>query len=341
MLDQIEGAVISKSNFDFESDAIDKAIAAKSTTQPIVQTTEVKEVRVADGIKIIKNSITSIEELELFNELKPYLEAQGSQTNKGTNAPIMIGLGLRWDYTSNNPGKTPVELGETINNSPYQKNKYRYYDVAHNGQPLGEISQRLKDLVSKATGVDATNYDGAIINIYPKNGFISAHNDVDESATAINYPVLVLNMGGSGNLSVEGAESQKAKKGYSEKIYTDINLNSGDAYIFGENGLNRDVYHRTLPSDIKGTLPELNIQGKIIPANSYRITITLRRVKPLEPGMPIAPAKITTQPSTQPTAQDNQILNSPQFKEFYTKELESNPNLTVPEALDYYKKCKQ
>lgn len=50
---------------------------------------------------------------------------------------------------------------------------------------------------------------------------------------------------------------------------------------------------------------------------------------------------VTTQPSTQPTTQDNQILNSPQFKEFYTKELESNPNLTVPEALDYYKKCKQ
>jgi hypothetical protein len=33
LLDQIEGAVISKSNFDFESDVIDKAIAAKSTTQ--------------------------------------------------------------------------------------------------------------------------------------------------------------------------------------------------------------------------------------------------------------------------------------------------------------------
>jgi hypothetical protein len=49
---------------------------------------------------------------------------------------------------------------------------------------------------------------------------------------------------------------------------------------------------------------------------------------------------ITTQPTTQPTAQDNQILNSPQFKEFYNKELESNPNLTVEEALDYYKKCK-
>ena len=50
-----------------------------------------------------------------------------------------------------------------------------------------------------------------------------------------------------------------------------------------------------------------------------------------------------TQPQTstqKSTVQDNQILSSPQFKEFYNKELESNPNLTVEEALDYYKKCK-
>src|SRR5690606_32340934 len=167
-------------------------------------------IQVADGIKIIKNAITRSEELEIFNMLKPYLESQASKTNKGKSAPLMIGLGLRWDYTANNPGRTPVELGDIINNSSHQKNKYRYYDVAHNGQHLGEIPDRLKELVTKATGIDATNYDGAIINIYPKNGFISAHNDVDESVTAIKYPVLVLNIGGDGSLSVEGAESQKA-----------------------------------------------------------------------------------------------------------------------------------
>ncbi len=254
-----------------------------------IKTVAGEQINVANGVKIIKNTVMPTEELELFNELKPYLESQGSQTNKGTSAPIMIGLGLRWDYTSNNPGKTPLNLGEIINNTEYQKNKYGYYDVAHNGQPLGNISKKLKDVISKATGIDATNYDGAIINVYPKNGFISAHNDVDESATAINYPVLVLNIGGDGSLSVEGAESQKAQKGYAQKEYTNTSLESGDAYVFGENGANRDVYHRTLPSNGKGTLPELNIQGQIVPANSYRITITLRRVKPLEPGMPTAP----------------------------------------------------
>lgn len=260
-------------------------------SQTLTGATNNQVINVADGIKIIKNTITTNEELEIFNELKPYLEAQGSKTNKATAAPIMIGLGLRWDYTSNNPGKTPIEVGETINNSAYQKNKYRYYDVAHNGQPLGEISQKIKDLISRATGIDASNYDGAIINVYPKNGFISAHNDVDESVTAINYPVLVLNIGGNGSLSVEGAESQNAKKSYANKEYTDTKLNSGDAYIFGENGINRDVFHRTLPSSGKGTLPELNIQGQIIPANSYRITITLRRVMPLTANMAKSPSQ--------------------------------------------------
>lgn len=246
---------------------------------------------VADGVRIINNSIAKGEELEVFNMLKPYLESQASKTNTGPNAPLMIGLGLRWDYKVNNPNQKAIEIGKIIYNSENQKNKYGYYELAHNGQPLGEIPYRLKEIISKATKIDASDYDGAIINIYNKNSFISAHNDVDESADAINYPVLVLNIGGDGSLSIEGIESQKAKKGYSSKEYINQPLSSRDAYIFGENGINRDIYHRTLPSDGKGTLPELNIQGKIIPANSYRITITLRRVKPLEENKPKTPNK--------------------------------------------------
>lgn len=248
---------------------------------------------VADGVKIIDNALTSSEEAEIFQMIKPFLESQGSRSNKGNAAPIMIGMGLRWDYKSNNPGKSPVEIKETIVNSQGQRNKYAYYDVSIDGEALGAIPTRLKELMTKATGVDASNYDGAIINIYPKNGFISAHNDVDESVTAINYPVIVANIGGTGSLSIEGAESQKARKGYSSKEYVNEPLSSGSAYIFGEDGKNRNVFHRTLPSSGKGNLPQLNVKGQIIPANSYRISVTLRRVKDLEPGMPTTPNKIS------------------------------------------------
>jgi alkylated DNA repair dioxygenase AlkB len=255
----------------------------------------VKEV--ADGIKVIKNSLTQAEEKEIFNILKPFIEAQGSKSNKGKSAPIMIGLGLRWDYKSNNPGKTPITIKKTINNSQSQRNKYAYYDVSIDGESLGEIPARLKELMTKATGVDASNYDGAIINLYNENSFISAHNDVDESSTAIGYPVLVANIGGKGSLSVEGVESQVSKKGYSNKEYINEELESGDSYVFGENGENREVFHRTLPSDGKGNLPTLNVKGKVIPANSYRISVTLRRVRDLEPGMSTSPTKPTVQTS--------------------------------------------
>jgi hypothetical protein len=100
------------------------------------------------------------------------------------------------------------------------------------------------------------------------------------------------------SLLLEGVESQKSKKGYNDKQYLNIPLNSGDSYIFGENGLNRDVYHRTLPSSGKGSLPELNIQGEVIHANSYRITITLRRVMPLSDNMPNIPNTINTPPDS-------------------------------------------
>lgn len=293
---------------------------------------------VADGIKIIKKGITTKEELELFKELKPYLESQASRTNTGKDAPLMIGLGLRWDYTSNNPKLTPVELGPTINNSKSQKNKYRYYDKAHNGQPLGEISNNLKSLITKATGVDTSDYDGAIVNIYPKDGFISAHNDVDESVTASKYPVLVLNIGGDGTLSVEGSKSQKARKSYSKKEYTNSSLSSGDAYIFGEDGVNRDVYHRTLPSSGKGTLPELNIQGKKIPANSYRITITLRRVRPLVAGMSKSPKVINSFEST-PTS-SKPINISTKSKDSLGRKL-TNPNWGDKSIMDIEAEYKQ
>jgi hypothetical protein len=199
----------------------------------------------------------------------------------------MIGLGLRWDYKSNNPNYKSIEIKNII--VPGSSAKYGYYEVSINGQPLGPINPRIKTLMSKATGIDATDYDGAIINLYTDKTFISAHNDVDEAADAIGYPVLVLNIGGSGNFSVQ----QTGK-------YEPTPLNSGDSYVFGINGENRKVMHRTFPSKQDGFLPAITtaIDGETYSEGSYRLSITLRRVKNLEPGMPTVPAKITTQSST-------------------------------------------
>ena len=256
---------------------------SKSVVQP---TATPKGDEIKPGIYVNQGALTKEEQLELFNYLKPFIEEQGAKTNKGANASKMIGLGLRWDYKSNNPGRQAVNIPDVIN--PGNKNKYGYYTESINNQPLGEISPRFRELMQKASGVDMTNYDGAIINLYEKDTFISSHNDVDESRSAINYPVIGINIGGPGNFSIESRDGNPKK----------LDLQDGTGYVFGVDGVNREVWHRTFPTPQNSFLPALTtkIDGKSYPAGSYRITITMRRVMPIEPGMPQAPFISSTLP---------------------------------------------
>jgi hypothetical protein len=267
----------------------DAALPTQPTVEPVgpvSQTNKPKGVEVKEGIYVNQGALTKEEQLELFDYLKPYLEEQAAKTLKSNQASKMIGLGLRWDYKSNNTGRPAVNIPDVIN--PGNKNKYGYYNQSINGQPLGQITPRFKELMEKATGVDMTNYDGAIINLYEKDTFISSHNDVDESKSAIKYPVIGINIGGKGNFSIERLGPENAM----------LNLEAGTGYIFGVDGINREVWHRTFPTPQDSFLPELTtkIDGKTYPAGSYRITITMRRVMPLESGMPEAPSIISGQP---------------------------------------------
>jgi hypothetical protein len=261
-----------------------------SITNVNANTTEPKGQKVKEGIYVNQEALTKDEQMELFNYLKPYLESQASKTNKGANASKMIGLGLRWDYKVNNPGRETKNIPDVIN--PGNKNKYGYYDTSINNQPLAPISNRFRELMEKATGVDMTNYDGAIINLYDANTFISAHNDVDESRSAIGYPVIGINLGGTGNFSIESRDGNPKQ----------LNLKAGSGYVFGLDSINREVFHRTFPKPQDSFLPELttDLDGKIYEPGSYRVTITMRRVMPLEPGMPTKPA-IVSQQIVEPT----------------------------------------
>ena len=255
-------------------------------TQPgVSQTNKPKGEEIKEGIYVNQGALTKEEQLELFNYLKPYLEEQANKSLKATQGSKMIGLGLRWDYTSNNPGKTAINIPDPIKINP----KYGYYNQSINGQALGEITPRFRELMEKATGVDMTNYDGAIINLYDNDSFISSHNDVDESRSAIKYPVIGINLGGKGNFSIERLGPENAM----------LDLQAGTGYIFGVDGINREVWHRTFPTPQDSFLPELTtkIDDKTYPAGSYRVTITMRRVMPLTEGMPEAPSIVSTQPT--------------------------------------------
>jgi alkylated DNA repair dioxygenase AlkB len=252
---------------------------------PTQVTEQPKGVKVKEGIYVNQEALSKDEQLELFDYLKPFLEEQAAKTNKGEAASKMIGLGLRWDYKSNNTGKQAMNIPDVIN--PGNKTKYGYYNSSINNQPLAPITPRFRELMQKATGVDMTNYDGAIINLYEPNSFISSHNDVDESRSAIGYPVIGINIGGTGNFSIESRDGAPKQ----------LNLQPGAGYVFGVDGVNREVYHRTFAKPQDSFLPELTtkIDGKTYEPGSYRITVTMRRVMPLEPGMPSKPAITSTE----------------------------------------------
>lgn len=266
--------------------AIDYLINKYDWNDQTVAGTEPKGKKVADGIYVNQDGLTPTEELELFNIIKPVLEQQAVKSNSGKSAPKMAGLSLNWDYT-NGPtkrrdnGYTRVEVGETLKSNT----TYGWFSSSVNGQKLYPITKRLVELMSKATGIDVTNYDGAIINIYNEFSFIGNHPDIDESITAKNYPVVVVNIGGPGNITL----------GTDRQAIPSVNLKSGAGYIFGFQGENRTIPHSTYASSINGTLPAITTQmdGETLPAGSYRISVTMRRVMPLEAGMPSEPA-ITT-----------------------------------------------
>jgi len=247
---------------------------------------EPKGVKVKEGVYVNQEGLTKDEQLELFDYLKPFLEEQAAKTNKGAYANKMIGLGLRWDYKSNNSGPTKLypELGDrnSVNVGPNLAGKvtsYGYYDKSINGLNLEKITPRFRELITKATGVDISNYDGAIINLYDENTFIGNHADLEESISAKEYPVVAVNIGGSGNFTA----GNLPKDG--------INLKPGAGYLFGIDGVNRTIPHSTLANKQDGFLPEITtkLDGKVYEPGSYRVTITMRRVMPLEPGMPSKP----------------------------------------------------
>ena len=274
-----------------------------TTTQPSTSI-EPKGEKVKEGIYVNQGALTKEEQLELFDYLKPFLESQGKKTNMGDNAPIMIGLGLRWDYKRNNPSRTPVNVGANLAGG---QTSYAYYDLSIDGKPLGKITPRFVELMNKTTGVDISNYDGAIINIYSNGSFIGNHSDLEESATAEKYPVVVANIGGSGNIILGTGKDQ-----------TKVDLKPGAGYLFGVGGKNRKIAHSTYASEVKGFLPSISIsqEGKTFNEGGYRVSITMRRVMPLEQGMPSKPgikAEIVKEniiKSTNEVTSDDIIINN-------------------------------
>ncbi|MFI0808809.1 alpha-ketoglutarate-dependent dioxygenase AlkB family protein [Streptomyces echinatus] len=121
---------------------------------------------------------------------------------------------------------------------------------------LGELGRRAVTETLGPSAVPAAPYDIALINFYDGDARMGMHRDGDEQADA---PVVSLSLG-------DTCVFRFGNTGTRAKPYTDVELRSGDLFVFG--GPSRLAYHG-VPRVRPGTAPApLGLAG--------RLNVTLR-----------------------------------------------------------------
>lgn len=308
-------------------------------TQP---STSVKVISEDYGVVQAETNPDDAKKQEFLNLIKPQIQAQTYKENVGKGANQMFHFGKMWSRVT--AKAKPIKINSFAptkdrdilidsgvdakgNNLKISEYTYAYHELDQNGNPLPSLAtlQPIIDEIQNALGIDMSNYDSVIGNIYQPNEFIYPHKDVTESKSAEGYPVIVYTMGANAGLGI--VDNNKGKmtfanqyddrylrgdeklKGYTNEVLT----KDGSIYTFGLNGKGRfQLTHSTPINDAKvgSQLPITLPNGKVI--TNYTITLTFRRAADLEPGMPTTPAKLSTQPT--------QTLANQTMSDLYTPE---------------------
>ena len=248
------------------------------------------------GVLNIPNSGLSIEESNEFVDLlRPQIEAQAYIENKARTANHMASFGLRWARVVPNVGEKSKQgivqepRPDRVKINSKEGMTYGYFTTDQNNNPIPPLKelQPIINHLENVTGIDMSDYDSCLINIYDQNSFIHQHRDTTESVTAEKYPIIVLNLGADGHL-----EFDKNNSTYATYLKSgQLDLTNGGVYAFGVNGINRFAFHHRIGSGLESPTPTKPITlpgGKVL--NEYRITLTFRRSQDLKAGMKTAPA---------------------------------------------------
>ena len=270
------------------------------TTQ---QSTSVKVISENYGVLQAETNLTETITRQFVNLIQPQIQKQAYQENITGNKMFMFGL--RW--TRKSKAIKPLNIKSYANKGlPITDAKatdgYVYDTVDQNGNSLAPISdlQPIIAEIEKTLGIDMSDYDAVIGNIYLPGQRIQTHRDTTESLSARNYPVVVYTIGAGNAINIYENVKNPGLASFASDKKTLIPTKNGTIYTFGMNGKGRFELGHDTPHAIKKGDTQIPItmpDGTVI--KDYTITLTFRRAADLELGMPTAPTKITpTQSST-------------------------------------------
>lgn len=260
---------------------------------------EVKTISEPYGVVIAETNPTEAKTQEFVNLIKPQIQAQAYKENASGTANDMFMYGLRW--TRKNTARVPLvnksyANGGLLTTDAKAKDGYVYDTVDQNGNPLAPVSdlQPIMEEIEKTLGIDMSNYDAVIGNIYLPGQKIATHRDTTESLSARNYPVVVYTIGNMSGISIYENEKNPGSASFASDKRTTIPTQNGSIYTFGMDGKGRfEMAHDTPGMKREQKFPPITLPNGTVVEN-YTVTLTFRRAADLEPGMPTSPAKLST-----------------------------------------------
>lgn len=247
------------------------------------------------GLEHIPKAFSLKEQREIFEMVRPQIEEQAFNPFLSY---IMANMGYMWSpkhlYVYNRI--LPVEWqldNEQINQvrKINQRGQYFYYTKDQNGEELPKIPIELLKLVGDRCGVDMSDYDALLINIYPPKRLLNTHIDHTEDISTLGYPIVSVSLGENGIFSYshrpyKAEEYTSDMRNLKDKV--DLILSSGDIVTFG--GESRLIQHRVVvPETIEESwLPKIKLGPDAKPKTlkKYRINLTFRRANKIEKELP-------------------------------------------------------
>ena len=266
-------------------------------------TNEVTTVSSAYGVVTANNEPDKARTKLNVDLIAPQIAAQAYKENNSATANDMFSYGLRWTRKGN--AKEPISNHSSANKGlptedALAKDGYVYDTLDQNGNPLAPVSdlQPIIDELEATLGLDMSNYDAVLGNIYLPGQRISTHRDTTESISARNYPVVVYTIGNDSGINVyENVDKNNiatGKPSFASDRKTSIPTTNGSIYTFGMDGKGRFEMGHDTPAGIKRdkTFPPITLpNGDVI--TNYTITLTFRRAGDLTGNMRATPTQRT------------------------------------------------